>query len=226
MALLDSGNDGGANGGTVTLNTVGATLIVVASGSYYSYGPGAVLSDDQSNTWTALTEYGTDGQAKCRFWYCQNPNTNAAHQITISTSGKYIGFSVAAFDDTFDASAQDQANGSGSASNDTSEQPGSVTPTEDGALIVTTLVLDNAFTNLAITESFTIAENRAWVDQSMGHALAYKYQAAAAAINPQWSWTTTRNNAAAIATFKANYSPGGGVTFYTITELTIGSTVG
>jgi hypothetical protein len=101
------------------------------------------------------------------------------------------------------ASPFDKQNGSQNSVN-TSRQPGSVTPSEGGELIITGIAGElNTHGAFSINSGFTISHQKDFENpHNTPGAMAYLIQGAAAAVNPTWSWTGSKNGASTIATFK------------------------
>jgi len=97
----------------------------------------------------------------------------------------------------------------------TSMQPGSITPSLSGELIVTGMAMTNSTdTTAAITGGF----HAITIPQSTGNSyfggMAYFVQPSAGAINPTWSWTTGAGvgGSTVIASFKGTFpSPPSGL---------------
>lgn len=203
----------GSNGGTTgTIDTTGADLLVVHVGKFDGSTGGAsggTLSDSKSNTWTALTpQDGTD--AVSRIFYCENPTVGTGHDFTFGNTSSFSSIEVLAFSGAKVAGSYEAENGA--TGSGTSLQPGSVTPTENGALIFTGKCWNASITGLSINSSFTLQEEEPYGGgTNMGSAAAYLIQGTAGAINPTWSWTTSVSAAATIAVFLAEDGGGGGV---------------
>ena len=190
------------DGATSPIDTTGANLIVVSATTYAAVGEGT-LSDNKSNTWLQATAVSTSNTRE-RIYYCANPTAGAGHTFAWNSAGNnnFVAFEVAAFSGGAASSVFDQQNGATSASA-TSRTTGSVTPTEDNELIVACLGF-NAPNTISIDGSYSIAQQQNYAGGSnFGGALAYWIQATATATNPTFSWSSSCEAAAAIATFKA-----------------------
>lgn len=192
-----------ANVTTDAKDTTGANLIVLSLGSYAgSLRP--TISDSKSNTWTALTDYTDTGVAiRQTIFYCLNPTVGSGHTFTANSATAYptLGMSAWSGADSYDS----QENGA----HTTTVQvlsTGSVTPSANGALLVTGLAFYALNGTRAIDNGFTILGS---VDYSVGFSdgggHAYKIQGTAAAINPQWDAGAQESSmAVSIAVFKAS----------------------
>ncbi len=85
----------------------------------------------------------------------------------------------------------------------TSIQPGSLTPSEDGCLIVTTITCVGGGT-ITPPAGFTVI-----VNESDTCALAYMIQGTAAPINPTWAWPTSVDCACTMTVWKPAAGGGG-----------------
>lgn len=136
-----------------------------------------------------------------QIFYAQNPTVGTGHTFTYTSTAKYPSITVTAWSGTATTSVFDVENGA-TATSGTSIATGSVTPTQNDELLIAGLTLQ-ATNTPSIDLSFTITDT---VQFSANHFLgshAYKIQTTAAAQNPTWSWGTSTNIVAAIATFKA-----------------------
>jgi hypothetical protein len=181
----------GTSGG---LNTTGATLLVaeVVDVTTTTTAP----TDSLSNTWTPLTQYtGTAGAAQ--FYYVCSPTTSSSQTFTNSVGGGSVLF-IVAFSGTAASSCLDTSNGA-AASNVSSLQTGSITPSATGELLVAGVA--NAATYApSINDSFTLTDTE--TSYSPGSGVAYLVDGAASAINPTWSISNNSALVANIAAFK------------------------
>lgn len=203
IELLSSIGQASTNGlgfTTASIDTTGASLIVSVISDYVGE-TASVLTDSEGNTWTVSTAT-TASNTRCRIAYCVPSSTSASHTFTLSgPAGMYPSLCVAAFSGTH-ATPLDQANGTGT-TGATSAQPGSVTPSEDGELIITG-TSHEVVGALSVNGGFTINDQEpSGGGTNIGVSMAYYVQPTAGAINPTWSWTGSNNAAARIATFKA-----------------------
>ncbi|MEY5098927.1 MAG: hypothetical protein RJA36_1646 [Pseudomonadota bacterium] len=202
--VRSSGSAVGANGGTTSgVDTTGANLIVLAV-SRYKAGGAVTVSDSKSNTWTALTEAPVVSDGTVRLYYCYSPTVGAGHTFTASGTGIYTTIGAIAFSGAasspFDQQSTNYASTSG-----TTIQPGSITPTEDGEVIVSATEFGSGATSSTIDSSFTET-----FDQAAGSGVnytttaAYLIQTTAAAVNPTITGSgATAYRSSVIASFKA-----------------------
>lgn len=167
------------NAGSVTLNTVGANLIVASLGTF-STGA-ATFSDDQGNTFTLLTRYGSGNLVTNRLAYCISPNTAASHTFTLSQTIPLLW--VGAFSRSSGTPAFNEENGTGSDSYLTI-QPGSVNSSGTAILFVTGITLYRpGDPNQTIDSSFT--KDGQVNNSSINLAVAYKLTGTTE--NPTWT---------------------------------------
>lgn len=183
---------------TTGINTTGADLIYINVAAGVQTGSSFV--DSYSNTWTELTE--RDATNITRTFYVKNPITGTGHTFTYSTAplASFSNIQAIALSGS-GASPKDQENGAGNSST-ASLATGSITPSQDGEIVITGMQHDNAVT-VAIDSSFTIQDQTPSNGSScVGGALAYKIQTTATPVNPTWSWTGTTHATAEIVSFK------------------------
>lgn len=205
----------GINGGTTSsLNTTGSTLLVVGVISYALGTVPVVVSDSKSNTWTPLTASQIASDARAQIFYAENPSSvGSGHTFSVGYVSIYAAVFVLALSGTVTTSVFDQQAGT-TATSVTSFQPGSVTPGSDNEIIVSLWGVNGTYSGLSVDSGFTSIGSVAFSSGNYyGGAMGYKIQGAAAAVNPQWSWTTSRGVAGRNATFKAasGGATGGGV---------------
>lgn len=159
-------------GATSGKDTTGANLILLLNVS----DAGGTPSDNKSNTYTALTQY---GPPYLRFWYCYNPTVGSGH--TFTTGGTYPAICMAAFYGAA-ASPFDGQNGALALS------PGSVTPATAGELFVAGLGQGGSGDSPSINSGFAITDAQLAVSGlSYGCALAYRFHDGQTALNPTWT---------------------------------------
>jgi len=193
-----------SNGSAITtsaIDTTGMTLLVMSVSYYQPNGPGTV-SDSKGNTWVAAGTAGNTGEAGTALFYVKNPTVGTGHTFTAGTGvTTFPGLFVAAFSGTDTTANRDQEN-SAATQGVTTLQPGSVTPTVDNELVVTSLGTPNDTTSITIGSGFTMSDSASHGGNNMGGGLAYIIQTTAQAVNPTWTVNTAMSLAAAIDTFK------------------------
>jgi len=205
FTLVASANTTGAAAGPYTtgaINTTGANLLVVVVSQYGNIAEGT-LSDSKGNTWTGLTlKTGPGTVALSRIHYCVPSSVGSGHTFTYSSASNMFGeIAVMAWSGAA-ASPFDVENG-GSTGSGTSLQPGSVTPSLNGSLLVAGVSITDGSSSYSIGSGFTVIANVPFsASVNEGLLAAYLVQGTAAAINPTFSWTGSAEAAATIAVFK------------------------
>jgi len=198
---VGAGSTTGNNVTTGAIDTTGADLIVLLVVTYDGWGT-QLATDSKSNVYTQRTSYqSTDMIIQVQEKYA--PTVGSGHTFTVTTTSGFPSIIAIAFSGA-KSSPFDQINGAVVVS-DVQRSTGSVTPTEDNELLVAGLAITpGTITNLTIDSGFTKDVEIAHVSgQHFGLNLAYLIQGSAAAVNPLWAWTTSREAAATIATFKS-----------------------
>lgn len=202
---------GNSSGGTTSaIDTTGANLIVLA----VSYFSATTISDSYGNTWTALSpSTAAGGNPVEQLFYCPLPIVGSGHTFTALSYPAIYVLAVSGAS----ATPLDQQNGAtGSA---TSLQPGSITPTQNGCLIVTGIG-GNPFASGSISGAFSALTADLTPGVNEGGGGAYEMQPTAVAVNPTWSWTGSGSSAAVIASFLP--AAGGGPVSHLFGSLGVG----
>lgn len=183
-------------GTTSGVSTLTCDLLVVWV-QFFSGSSEPTLSDNQTNTWNALTLRTTTSSIAGRiYWCCPASKVNASHTFTLTSTGGGSAngaIAVVGFTGALVAGAFDKESGQSTTGSVTSLKPGSLTPTNANSLLVTFLGhSDNTAGNVSIDNSYTAVDKVAF---SSGHyygtASAYKAQSGGpSALDVQWSWVT------------------------------------
>lgn len=192
------------------IDTTGANFLALVLASYAT-STEPTVSDSKGNTWTQRTAYTEGLTSRIRIYYCLNATVGTGHTFTASGTASYPAIAVSAHSSIATSSAYDVENGGDFASG-TSAAAGSVTPSENGELLIAGWMhaAVGAPGSPSVDSSFTVMGSAGNVSgQSFGVAHAYYYQPTAGAVNPTLSWTTSSNGARAIATFKVTAAGGG-----------------
>lgn len=168
---------GSPNITTSAMSCTGATAIWMASSS----GSGAVASDSSGNTWSVV---GSPGGGQLVVWVAYSANVSASQTFTL-TGVTGLGSQQMLVQCWGGGSfSADVTSTYASASSGSSLQPGSITPTVNGDLILAFLQnVSGSCVSVAIDSGFTIldiAGAACLVDANLT-------QSTAAAINPTWS---------------------------------------
>ena len=180
-------NTGGSTFTLGPINTTGADLIVVSSaGSFGSTLP----IDSVSNTWHVIL------QGNVNIWYAWNALTSSAHTFTVNND-YYSAGAVLAYSGSLKTSAAlDQS------STANANQPGSITPTTSGQLIVAVASLQTANPPYTINPGFTVEALEDYISGvNFGVVAGDLIQGAAAAVNPTFLPSASMQTTA-IASFK------------------------
>jgi hypothetical protein len=170
---------------TAGIDTSGAGLLVVYTAA--DNGMDAVVTDSYGNTWSSAIDGSMAPDS--RFFYCISPSVGTGHTFTVSDNlgnARLPSIAVLAFSVSgvavFDQESRVQTNG-------TTAQPGSITPSEDNALVVQgiTFVLGGGVPT--IDGAYAIEYSAAYsASVANGIAAAYDIQTTAAATNPTWTF--------------------------------------
>jgi hypothetical protein len=199
-SLIGTGvNAASTNGTSVTTpsyNTTGATFIVIVEAAGGSFTP----TDSKGNTWTKAVNSASFGGEQSSIWYCASPSTDSSQTFSISTVNSFAALAVYAFTGGA-GGVLDKTNSGFNNGSATTVQPGSITPTTNGQLIICALAY-KVGSSATINSGFSTPLISAFASgQHYGGAAAFLIQATAAAINPTWT-TTSGDDSASIASFK------------------------
>lgn len=191
---------------TSAINTTGANFMIIGIGHAVSTAVTTPTDSVGGNTWTALTGQDAPGNNGMVFYYAANPNTGASQTFTESPNNNFPSICVFAFSGVTTTSPFDVQNGSNTASNVTTKQPGSVTPSQNNEVIVSAVSFGNA--TMSVDSGFTIpgsGQINGISGHSYGTAMGYLIQTSASAVNPTWTVSvgSAQPLATVIATFKA-----------------------
>lgn len=205
----------------VTLNTTGATLLVLAVEGYNNRYAGQSPVDGNGHTWTGLTARGTAGElSTVQLWYVNSatPSVGAGHTFTAGNAGGdiYATMHVWAFDGTI-ASPLRTESGNVVSGSPTSIQPSAAVGASGDVVI--TAVSNNlgAGTAQAINSGFTKSTNYGF-DGTTHAAGSGAYKIVAGSEQPTWSGLDGSDAAVVIAAFQA---AGGGASFVAAQERAI-----
>lgn len=205
--LSHTAQAGGNTASTTTsaINTTGATLIKVAC-AYYN---GAVLSpsdlvisDNKGNTYTTVgSDVSEGGGMSLRVAYVALPTVGSGHTVTATNTlgtGMFAPVSVEAWDGT-GASPLDQTSANGS------NIPGSITPSQNGCIVITDCGGDGG-TPSAVDSGFTIDDTVTASGSTFGLSQASQVQSTAAAINLTWTGVSS-NGCSRVTSFLTTAPP-------------------
>ena len=197
------------NGGTTSaFNSTGATLLVASTSTQ---DPAIVaLSDSKGNTWSCITSQ-TEGFLTVQLWWTGGPSLSvgSGHTVTISDPwGNGASAFVTAWKGTETSSTTCEAGTGYHIGGGTSIQPGAITPSKDGTLLITNYGNPSGGTD-SVDSGFTSFGD--WGTYTGLLTTAYLIQGTKATINPTW-WDNAGGNkrAGAMASFKPG-APSGSV---------------
>ena len=179
-------NGGSATSGT--LDCTGADLILVWVGSFNAY-PASAVVDSAGNNYTAGTlQTGTNACAQV--WYKKNPTGSLSALTFTATIGttSYAYYGIQAFSGGSTSTIDQQSGANGSAAS--SYQPGSITPTQNNALVTTAVFCYNQGGTPSISSPTMTSYGSGSVSGGVMGGNGWVVQGTAAAINPTWTGTS------------------------------------
>ena len=187
VAFIVGETGNGANGGTSTpaVDTTGANFLVMVCSVNRAGGTMTGPTDSKSNTWTSLTLQ-SNTNPSCQIFYVTNPTVGASHTFSIGGTGTQSSFCVAAFSGVHASAPFDQESGTGGGGMSDSIQPGSITPSENGCLMI--FGAANGRTETPTSTGYTVINQPLVISTSFGSALAYQIQTTATATNPTMNY--------------------------------------
>ena len=189
ITLIDSDTVASSFGGSVNINTIGATLVVISVSSY-SGGPAPTISDGGLNTFIPLTAR-TTGSSRHQIYYSLLTVTSPGHIFNVTGSPSYIAAHVYVFSGVDSYHSESGATGTSLSS----LASGSVTPSTNGSLIITGVSGDTAVTD-SVTAGFTSHTTPYTGGSNMQGSAAYYVQPTSGAINPTWSFSPNQTGIA------------------------------
>ncbi len=199
----------GQNNGTGTtsaIDTTGADFLVALLTTVNNPTP----TDSKSNTgWTGKTVQTGAFAGAIRIWWCVPTSVGSGHTLSVP-GGNTPGLFFYAFSGG-SATPSDQENGTSTPAQPT-VQPGSITPSEDGCLVMVGCgVFSTAVATIASPYTTPSGLGLAGAGgSSWGGTFAYNIQTTATATNPVCTSGNTDSIVAVIASFKSAGGGGGG----------------
>lgn len=200
---------------TTGINTTGADLLLIAFATYAGFPP--TITDTYSNTWTLALSASNSGSSNPMgsLYYSASPTVGTGHVFTFNDCYSTT-VAVQAWNGAAASGVLDQTNSNDAIIGETTFQPGSITPSKAGALVVTSMAtIDNVQPGgpYSINDSFTISDqygDNSGAANGYGIAFAYLAQSTAEAVNPTWTDAVQSDNGVAlIASFLPGASGGG-----------------
>jgi hypothetical protein len=195
ITLVAHGNCNGNGCTTSALNTTGATLLVITGAQ--GYGPTTVTAptDSKGNTWQTAINASSGCNRPVAIFYAYNPTVGTNHTFSAGTSSGGSNLTVSAWSGTAISSSVFQTGLESSCGNGTSVQPGSITPSATGYLLITVSFTGQAQYPVAISSGFSL------LDATVYGPDAYLIDTSSNPINPTWSWSGNNYATAAMAAF-------------------------
>jgi len=189
---------------TTGIDTSGATLIIVTISTFRGAGAPIAPTDNKGNSpYAATVEAEAGGGPTISSWYFFNPTVGTGHTFTYTQTTSFPSIIVTAFSGAA-SSPYDQhnTNSSSTLSGTVTMQPGSVTPSTNGQLILTAINAFIASSSPTIDSGFStpIFVKSIVPGNTYSTAVSYLIQNTAAAVNPTWTFTPGGANAATIIT--------------------------
>lgn len=194
-------------GTTSSIDTTGASLLVVGVSSYGPPSGSATISDSKSNTWTLLTLYaGVD--YGIQVYYATNPSVGSGHTVTTGGGLSFPGLVFSAFSGVDTASPFDVENGNSAIAS--TNQAGTVTPSNANSLVISAAAIrQSGMLPTSIDGGFTILDQGGGVS-GIAVGMAYLIQTSIAAADPTWTFSASNASSITSAVFKAASGGGGG----------------
>jgi len=201
VAHIGAMSTDGASVTTPAIDTRNSDLIVL--GCTTAAGTAAAPTDSASNTWTQIQQTNNGSGVRGTLLYKAQPAVSQTHTFTLSPGANNFPCICVLAVSGSKTTPLDQNNATASVAGG-SKQPGSITPTQAGELIVSYETTGGLSITFSIDSGFTISDQNPGANlASFCNAMAYLAQGAAAPINPTWTITGSpnSNNACLIASF-------------------------
>ena len=208
FTLLASTSEASADTHGITspsFDSTGCDLIVVIT---TQYNASTAVSDNQSNSYTQLTEARSATDAlRTRIHYIIDPVTSATHTVSFGGSGSYASMVVFGFSAGGTPTYDDDTENGGY----DSRQAGPITPGGDGALFIAGLGHNTAPSGNTINQSFSDPIDEDTTGTNYGTHGSYLIQGTAAEIDPTWTFTPDAHATPVLASFLPPAGGGGNV---------------
>lgn len=210
ITLVASISAGSAAGNDITSGAIdlSAANFIAAWLAWKAIGSGNDnITDSQGNTYVRQTPSSNGSDISLRHDYVASPSVSASHTVTgdVTPTGTSIpSVGMAGFSGVH-ATPADGENGSNGTTN--SINTGSVTPSQNGSLIIASVGVDRDPVSVGVNNGFTLfAVNSGSVAFSSGNHqaihVAYLIQAVAASVSCTFALGTFANVAARISVYK------------------------
>lgn len=181
---------------TGAINTTGADCIFIVVSIFGDFG-GSVPQDNKSNIYIPCTPLDGTGANSCCIFYCLAPAVGSGHTFNWNHGSAFPSIYVLACSGVKQTSPLDQE------AKAQSLTPGSITPSQDGEIVITGYCTNGGSGTPTIGSGFTVSDALAFLTSgdNEGGGLAYLIQTTATAANPSWA-TGTSSPRSVIASFK------------------------
>lgn len=179
--LINHGSNASTSGTATVPSTscTGADFIAVGVSDFADATAGTV-TDSSGNTYSHTTNAHTTGDPNYAIWYVQAPTVTGS--MTFSYTGAFPSIFMQCWSGSKASPLDQQSNGTSG-----SGQPGSITPTLDGELVISGTYTESAGgSTIDGCYSANVTDNIGQ-GSSVGGAMAYCVQTTATATNPTWS---------------------------------------
>jgi hypothetical protein len=209
VAHTSAFNLGSAYLTTSAINTIGATLLVVAHLQNGGYPIDSPVTDSKGNTWHSLTLQ--HGSETVTIWYAWDHGGTAlsvgsGHTATVTPHGGsfYTAAVFAAYSGTLASGDPFDVENGESTGGEWIVQPGAVTPSQNGSLVITACESDYQVPYIYNgSDGFTDVDGvNSGYNGSTSIGVGNLIQSTAAPVNPQWALGGHYGNEAVIAVFK------------------------
>lgn len=212
---LVSHADAQANGSSIAttsaINTTGATLLHACVAGFNQ--PPNAPTDSKGNTWVLIGSVVVQGSQQVAAYYVANPTVGTGHTFT-ENSGNFPYIAASAWSGVKTTSPLDQHSAGAGAGTQT-VQPGSITPTVAGELLLACVGSNNG-TAWTINSGFTVYNTI--IVGGIRIQAAFLVQTPAVAVNPTWDQGVVGDQSASpLASFfaAADYTISGATTGFT-----------
>jgi hypothetical protein len=224
----------GAELAEAVATTVPSTAIDSTGGDFIdlsvSYLTGTVptIADNKGNTYGSPigTPPSAGGLVSNAQWRVQNATCGTGHTFTVTHPGSFLALAVKVFAGVATSSADDQTPVGNATTGQGTIAPGSLTPSVNDTLVVTSAMCSDGQSLASINGGFTIGPSVPATGSNFGCGIAYLIQTTATAANPTWTLSGSSTYQAAMnANFKAA-AGGGGRTTKNTRSAPLGTEVG
>lgn len=206
FTFVNASQGTGADTSAAPITTTGAKLLWMVDLEFGISACTTTIVDNVNgsvvvNTWLTGTDRVSGNIHTCLHYSLSPANVGVSHYITV-VGGSFTTIpDFEAWSDSGSGPTFDQQNG-GTVSGSTTISTGSITPTANNCLVVTGVGTDSHFSQAwTIDSSFVITNNNqnGGNEQGAGGRIV---QTTAGAVNPTWTYPSSANQSAFIASFK------------------------